>query len=89
MSDGDDPAPDTEANRQRRLGDAAKLVPLLAGVLMLVPVLWALGKSTSSAAVYIFTVWGLLILLAGVFSRALSRVAWLRPGDETRRDQQP
>ncbi len=74
MNSGPDPAlPAPENNRQRRLGDAAKLVPFLAAILMLVPVLWSLGSATSSAMVYIFSVWGLLIILIGILSRALSR----------------
>ena len=82
MQRHDTPAVPTETNRQRRLGDAAKLVPVLAGILMLVPVLWALGKTTSSAMIYVFTVWGILIVLIGLLSRALSRS--VRGGPDTR-----
>lgn len=67
-----DPLPST-TSRQRRLGEAAKLVPLLAGVLMLVPCLLVAGSATSSALVYVFTVWGLLIVLSVILSRALTR----------------
>lgn len=63
----------TEANRQRRLGDAGKLVPVLGCVLLLMPVLWPVGSTTSSAMVYIFSVWAFLIVLIGVISRLLWR----------------
>ncbi len=63
----------TTTSRQRRLGEAAKLVPVLAAVLMLVPVLWAAGSATSSALVYLFTVWGILIVLSVFLSRSLTR----------------
>ena len=79
--------PTPDANRQRRLGDAAKLVPLFAAVLMLVPVLWSTGRATSSAMVYVFTVWGLLIVLIGLLSRALSR--FVRSGTDGNPRQEP
>lgn len=64
---------DTSMSRQRRLGEAAKLVPVLAAVLMLVPVLLVAGSATSSALIYVFTVWAILILLSVFLSRALTR----------------
>ena len=69
----------TATSRQRRLGEAAKLVPILAGVLMLVPVLLVAGSATSSALVYVFTVWAILIVLSVFLSRALTRS--LRTGE--------
>jgi len=63
----------TTTSRQRRLGEAAKLIPILAAVLMLVPVLLVPGSATSSALIYVFTVWGLLIGLSVFLSRALTR----------------
>lgn len=62
-----------DTQRQRRLGDAAKLVPVLALALMLVPVLWAVGSATSNALVYIFVVWAFLIALIGCLSWLLAR----------------
>ncbi|WP_196222710.1 hypothetical protein [Pseudooceanicola algae] len=53
--------------RQRRLGDAARLLPVL-GIIFLVgvPLLWpqgaAAGLPTSRAIIYIFGVWALLAL---------------------------
>ena len=66
-------------SRQRKLGEAAKLVPILAAVLMLVPVLLVPGSATSSALIYVFTVWGILIVLSVFLSRALTRS--LRAGE--------
>ena len=66
-------------SRQRKLGEAAKLAPILAGVLMLVPVLLVAGSATSSALVYVFTVWAILIVLSVFLSRALTRS--LRAGE--------
>jgi hypothetical protein len=62
--------------RQRRLMDAARLLPLLGILLWLVPLLWPQGGAggmdagaapaasvpTSSAIIFIFGVWGLLAL---------------------------
>lgn len=63
--------------RQRRLMDAARLLPLLGALLWLVPLLWPQGGaevaeqdveavSTSVAILYIFGVW-ILLALAAVF----------------------
>ena len=80
MSDDAPRATPLDPTRQRRIGDAGKLVPLLALVLILVPTLWAPEKSTASAAIYIFAVWAILIVIIGALSRALRRLA-SRPGD--------
>jgi fatty acid desaturase len=74
-----------EAMRQRRLGDAAKLIPVLAAVLMFLPGLWALGTATSSALIYIFSVWGVLIVLIAVLSRSLAH--YVRRAEDRRRDR--
>ena len=58
-----------ESYRRRRLADAARLVPILGFVLLLLPVLLT---STTDALVYIFTVWALLIVVMGVLSRRLA-----------------
>ena len=63
--------------RQRRVRDAARLLPFLGAVLWAVPVLWASpgphGIGTSRAMLYIFGVWMVLVVL----SFALAR--WLEP----------
>ena len=79
MADTGRDGPRDEANRQRRLGDAAKLVPFLAAILMAVPTLWTAGSPTSVALVYIFAIWGGMILTIAFLSRALSR--FLARGD--------
>ena len=60
--------------RQRRLMDAARLLPLLGALLWMVPLLWprsqpgqvpdAAEVSTSSAILYMFAVWIFLALAA-------------------------
>ncbi len=60
--------------RRRRLMDAARLLPVLAGFVFLVPMLWAVGSRTTVGYLYLFGAWLLLILLAGVLSRGLSRL---------------
>ncbi|HEV8034756.1 hypothetical protein [Yoonia sp.] len=58
--------------RQRRVRDAAKLVPVLGAVLWAMPLAWqddAQGATTNaSALVYIFGVWIALIALTAVLS---------------------
>jgi len=59
--------------RQRRLMDAARLLPVVGALLWLVPLLWPqsgadpaahAGTSTSAAILYIFGVWTFLALAA-------------------------
>ena len=63
--------------RRRRLADAARVVPVLGGVLILMPLFWsdADGErvSTVSAFLYVFCVWALMIAEAAVMSWLLSR----------------
>lgn len=74
--------------RQRRLMDAARLLPVLAALLWLVPLLWpqsggqsggpagaggAASVTTSSAILYIFGVWTLLAVIAFVLSLTLDK----------------
>lgn len=75
MTDPDPNSLPKASTRQRRVIDAANLLPLLAIVLMLIPILWAAGRATSSALVYVFSVWMVLIGLSGFLSRSLSRIA--------------
>lgn len=62
-----------QSYRRRRRGDAARLLPLAGCVLLLLPVLWADTARTAGGLVYVFLVWAILIALAAVLSRALSR----------------
>ena len=75
MSDPEPISPSETSTRQRRVIDAANLLPLLAIVLIVIPILWATGRATSSALVYVFSVWIALIFLSGFLSRSLSRIA--------------
>lgn len=68
--------------RRRRVMDAARLLPVLAGFLFLMPALWGGGgqgrRPTASDGIYLILAWGALILMAFLISRAL--------GDEARAD---
>lgn len=59
--------------RQRRLRDAARLLPLLGVILWLLPLSWgeldAASGEASGALIYIFGVWVVLIVLAAAFAR--------------------
>jgi len=60
--------------RQRRLRDVAAMVPILGGLLLVVPLLWPRGageSQTSSAMIYIFAVWVILIGVALFLSKAI------------------
>lgn len=68
--------------RQRRLVDAARLLPLAGALLWLVPLLWPQGGGpegsqqiaavpTSSAIIYIFGIWIILALAAMFLSATL------------------
>ena len=76
-----------ESYRRRRILDAARLLPVLGVALFAVPLLWAkpgdpdsMGDpvSMSTAVLYVFGVWALLILLAFLFG--LKSRGW-GPGD--------
>lgn len=61
--------------RQRRLGDAARCLPVLGAVLWLIPLLWqkdgAEAQTNAGTLTYIFAVWVLLIGLAAILARVL------------------
>lgn len=62
--------------RQRRLRDAARILPVLAAFLLILPMLWGDDASdirqTSSDGIYLFVVWLLLIAAAALLARRLS-----------------
>jgi hypothetical protein len=58
--------------RRRRIGDAAKLLPVFGLVMFLLPILWADEATTAGGFVFVFTVWAALIALVAVISRYLS-----------------
>ena len=61
-----------QSYRRRRLGDAARVLPILGLVLMLMPVLWADGATTRGGLIYIFVTWAILILVVAVISTRLA-----------------
>ena len=75
--------------RQRRLRDAARLLPIVGLVLWMLPLTWSevdgADGGASSALIYIFGVWVLLIVLAAVFSRHMGS----RSIDEEEGDSKP
>lgn len=62
--------------RRRRMMDAARMLPLLGIVLFLMPALWAPGESavpdTGRGGIYLFVVWGGLILITLGLARGLA-----------------
>lgn len=74
--------------RQKRLRDAARLLPALGAALLLVPLLWSpsddpAGVSNSAALLYVFGIWAGLILGAFLLAR------FLRPVEGDERDEEP
>ena len=59
--------------RQRRMRDVARVLPVLGGILVLLPLIWV-GRSqdqlTSTVMIYLFSLWLLLIISAAVLSVA-------------------
>jgi hypothetical protein len=70
--------------RQRRIRDAARLLPILGSVLWLLPLLWTGDEQTRTSVVlvYVFAVWAFLIVASFILSR------WIKPDpDETTEDE--
>lgn len=64
---------DRNRYRMRRARDAAFVLPVLGAVLMIAPMLWGGGR-TSTGGLYLFAVWVALIVLAFVISRLLRKM---------------
>ena len=60
-----------QSYRRRRLGDAARVLPILGAVLLLLPILWADSARTSGGLVYVFAAWAILIVIVAVVSHRL------------------
>jgi len=60
-----------QSYRRRRLGDAAKLLPVVGAILLLMPILSGGVTRTSGGLLYIFAVWAILIILNALVSRRL------------------
>lgn len=73
--------------RQRRVMDAAKVLPVLAIFLWCVPLVWPQSGdgavSSATALIYIFAVWAVLIVVTWGLSRAL------RAAMDDRTDSEP
>ena len=60
-----------EVYRRRRWRDAARMLPVVGGVLLILPLLWR-NAGTGPAAVYVFGVWAVLIGGAAVIAPRLA-----------------
>lgn len=72
--------------RRRRLGDAARVLPVLAMLAMLLPVWWVPASlSYAAGAVWIFGTWAVLIIAVWLLHRALlrSEAATMRASQDT------
>ncbi|MFU1477316.1 hypothetical protein ACM25N_06265 [Roseovarius sp. C7] len=69
MTPAEDPAyAERQTYRRRRLGDAARLLPVLGAGLFGLPIFWQ-ETPTTRALIYVFVAWAVLCLLSGL-------VAW-------------
>ncbi len=61
--------------RRRRLTDAARVLPVIGALLLLMPLLWSLAPGrvigTAGGGIYVFGVWAVLVIAAFVLSRRL------------------
>ena len=61
--------------RHRRFRDAVRVLPMLAAILMFLPLMWpreaAEDGLTSSGFIYLFSIWVILIVVAAVLARVL------------------
>ncbi|MCF6443710.1 hypothetical protein [Nereida sp. MMG025] len=79
--------------RRRRIGDAIKMLPILGVILFLLPLLWGSRQEpalTSITGLYIFCVWGGLVIGLLVLTRLRGKSAappesdsWTNPQDPT------
>lgn len=59
--------------KRRRMADAARMLPILGGILFMIPLLWldTTTMTTARVMVYLFVVWAALAGIAGLLSRRL------------------
>ena len=70
---------DRRSYRRRRLGDAARMLPVLGVVLFLLPALGIGAERPTVQIVGLFVAWGALIVLSAGLSRTLTRGAAEEP----------
>ena len=63
---------DRRSYRRRRLGDAARMLPVLGVVLFILPALGIGAERPTAQIVGLFVAWGALIVLSAGLSRALT-----------------
>lgn len=89
MAEPERPAPflARRSYRQRRLVDAARILPVVGTFLVMVPLLWRRGGPESGGAAlaehatYLFVIWGILVLAAAALAVALRPADLNRPKD--------
>ncbi|WP_296417420.1 hypothetical protein [Pseudooctadecabacter sp.] len=66
---------DRASYRQRRMRDAARILPVFAAIMMVLPLMWPRGSEgqslTSNGMLYLFGLWFVLVVLAFAVSRVL------------------
>ena len=70
-----------ETYRNRRLMDAARLLPFIVAFLFFVPLLVGPDAGTLATSIFLFLIWTALILVNFVISRALARNVDTAPDD--------
>jgi len=62
--------------RRRRMMDAARMLPVVGIVLILLPLLWSPAgdepRDTAMDGIYLFAIWGLLVALAAMLAPGLA-----------------
>ena len=61
-----------QSYRRRRLGDAARLLPLTGAILFLLPVLWSEDARTAGGLIFLFSVWAVLIAAMALIANRLA-----------------
>jgi hypothetical protein len=78
---------------QRRMGDAARLLPVVGVLLFLLPLLWLIGSEaprTARGVLYVFLVWsGLIVVAAWLAPRLMASPPDTSEPPELRQDRKP
>ena len=80
---------DRGSYRHRRFRDAVRVLPLLATILMFLPLMWPRESPeeglTSTGIIYLFSIWAGLVVAAALLARALRS----KPDDEAPAIREP